>query len=360
MDIPKYLVIKKEIIERINSGFISAGEKLKSQAALEEEYNVSRITIKRVLSDLKNEGYIVNLDGKRGFFVRETTSDGKKYIAVLLGDITNYYDSNLLTGIEEELQKNGYNPIICNSGRNSMKILNFMNSLDLDSLGGIIFIPTIENDYDEKNKHIIQYFINKNLKYVLIDQKVSSFNSNIVSTNHRDSSFRLVDYFIKNKKKNILIGSGLECYSINQRISGIKDAFEYNNLPFDSSCVISLNDSHYPMDNDNYSEEFENLKNQIKSFGQVDAFFALNNRILNIFVKAFLSLGYDVNKIALGLHNELNKPVPPYTDKISYIDPHLKKTGRISAKLLINAINDDENNVNYSAIIDSTLHLQEL
>ncbi|MGD1822282.1 MAG: GntR family transcriptional regulator [Pleomorphochaeta sp.] len=352
----KYLSIKKDIIKCINDNIFKSDEKLPSQLQLQEKYNASRITIIRVLKELEKEEFIYSKPNKKGMFIKSLFENINKYILVILGDITSHYDSNLLKGIEDQLHINGYKTIICNSNRNSIKVEEFIQSQDFSSIDGVIYIPAIENKFEKNNKKILEYFIKNNINYVLIDQNVASINSNIVTTDHKLCSYNITNIMLNKGLTKVLIGSGVYCYSIQERIQGIVNAYNINDKKFNYSQIITINDSNYPIDETHNSKEFEELKKQLIAFGKIDAFYALNNRILNIFLKAMLSLNIDVSNIKLFLHNELNKPVDPYTNSICYVDPHLTKMGRESVSLLIDNINKNNDDVFITKIIKSTIH----
>lgn len=64
----KYHVIVDEIKAAIYSGALGAGEALRSEKQLSEEYGVSRSTVRKALSVLVEEELILSLQGK-GYFV---------------------------------------------------------------------------------------------------------------------------------------------------------------------------------------------------------------------------------------------------------------------------------------------------
>ncbi|SHE89879.1 GntR family transcriptional regulator [Alkalibacter saccharofermentans] len=77
MGSPIYLTIVENIKTKINSGEIKPGDMIKSENALCEEYDVSRMTVRKSLTVLASEGYIYSVPGK-GNFVNEPNQD--KYI----------------------------------------------------------------------------------------------------------------------------------------------------------------------------------------------------------------------------------------------------------------------------------------
>ena len=68
--LPLYYQVKQILLQYIQNGNISPGELLPSEKELEEQYKVSRITVRRALQDLAAEGYIMRQAG-RGSFVRQ-------------------------------------------------------------------------------------------------------------------------------------------------------------------------------------------------------------------------------------------------------------------------------------------------
>jgi len=55
---PKYFVVKKKLIEMINSEAFSDTGMIPSERELMKIFNVSRITAKRAVDDLVGEGYL--------------------------------------------------------------------------------------------------------------------------------------------------------------------------------------------------------------------------------------------------------------------------------------------------------------
>lgn len=61
---PKYYQVKSSILQKIESGQYKAQELLPSEQQLQNEYQVSRITVRKALDDLCAEGLIYKVQGK--------------------------------------------------------------------------------------------------------------------------------------------------------------------------------------------------------------------------------------------------------------------------------------------------------
>lgn len=67
---PMYIKIAEDIRNKIKSGDLNSGDDLPSETSLCKEYETSRMTVRKGLAILSNEGYIYSVPGK-GYFVKK-------------------------------------------------------------------------------------------------------------------------------------------------------------------------------------------------------------------------------------------------------------------------------------------------
>lgn len=65
--LPKYYTVKLALLERIQSSELQPDDALPTETELIEQYDVSRITVRRALSELASEKYIYRVQGKGSF-----------------------------------------------------------------------------------------------------------------------------------------------------------------------------------------------------------------------------------------------------------------------------------------------------
>lgn len=70
--LPKYYVLKQKIIQMIENEEVAEGETIPSEHELIAKYDISRITVRRAIDELVNEGYLYRVHGK-GTFVKGNT-----------------------------------------------------------------------------------------------------------------------------------------------------------------------------------------------------------------------------------------------------------------------------------------------
>ncbi|WP_108424476.1 GntR family transcriptional regulator [Flagellimonas amoyensis] len=86
---PKYLQIVESIIANIASGNLPIDEKLPSINNLSEEFYLSRDTVEKAYSILKDQKVIVSIKGK-GYFVNKTPLISKTNVLFLINKASNY------------------------------------------------------------------------------------------------------------------------------------------------------------------------------------------------------------------------------------------------------------------------------
>ena len=67
--LPKYYLVKKSIVEKIENEEFQPGEPIPSERELMVDYQVSRITIRKAIEELVAEGYLYKVQGK-GTYVK--------------------------------------------------------------------------------------------------------------------------------------------------------------------------------------------------------------------------------------------------------------------------------------------------
>ena len=66
---PKYVQIQNYILQKIESGEYTAGDKIPSETELARQFDVSRLTVNTAVKELANSGIVERVQGK-GTFVR--------------------------------------------------------------------------------------------------------------------------------------------------------------------------------------------------------------------------------------------------------------------------------------------------
>ncbi|MHB8065442.1 MAG: GntR family transcriptional regulator, partial [Ruminiclostridium sp.] len=72
--IPLYYQVKENLMEKIKNKYFQVGDLIPSESELQAMYDVSRITIRRAIQELVQEGYLFTQQGKGTFVSKPKAS----------------------------------------------------------------------------------------------------------------------------------------------------------------------------------------------------------------------------------------------------------------------------------------------
>lgn len=108
----KYSVLSEKLREQIASGVYRSGEKLPTESALMEQYQLSRQTVRQALSRLEAEGLIEKRQGSgsvvKGLASSLKNGESGKMVAVITTYIGEYIFPDILRAVEGILTDNRY------------------------------------------------------------------------------------------------------------------------------------------------------------------------------------------------------------------------------------------------------------
>ena len=171
--IPLYAQLKEKIISDINNETLKYGDKIETEQEIMKKYNLSRITVRRAISELVAEGNLVKKQGKGTFVIKNkierkiiNTSDSLKIMSFTkelkennIKASSKIIELKIIPGIEEFNQKLG---LTKNSKLIFMKRVRYANDSPM----------TIEENYFsyDKFKGLLEEKIEGSL-YELLEKK---------------------------------------------------------------------------------------------------------------------------------------------------------------------------------------------
>lgn len=87
--VPLYHQVKQALLDEIQTGVYGDGEPLPSEKELQKIYGVSRITVRRALSDLANAGYLTRQPGRGTFATTQKIRHRSGKIGGFLDDLAS-------------------------------------------------------------------------------------------------------------------------------------------------------------------------------------------------------------------------------------------------------------------------------
>lgn len=243
-----YETIYTELKKRITAGEFDNGRLLPTEKTLQEEFGVSRITVKQAYSKLSEEGLIIRIAGKGTVLAgKNHTNHKSNLIGVVLCDFDSTFGERLIKSIEENAEKHGYSIIIKRSFDNHKKESRVLNELIALGVDGII----IQNCHGDFTKNLIELSL-RDFPLVSVDRYAKGLLIPSVTSNNFSASVKATEQLLKKGHKQILFVSSnpKSTSTLTERAEGFKQAhinlgksLSADNFIADLISPISKNDN---------------------------------------------------------------------------------------------------------------------
>jgi GntR family transcriptional regulator of arabinose operon len=259
----KHEIIEKYYINLVEESKVSAGEQLPSENEIASLFKVSRHTVRQALNYLVQEGWIYKERGKGSFFSNKKTNEVKKNknVAVLTTYISDYIFPKIISGIEEELRKKGYNLLLFNSNNDiENERVCFENIINQD-IAGLIVEPaqsTINNLHHDSIKKLEK----ENIKYIAINANCDEENSAYIVVDDEQGGYKLTNYLLELGHKNIAALFKADDLQGEKRRKGYLKALNEYDLNFNKSVVGEYITDNQEMYIDQFTKKILNLENR--------------------------------------------------------------------------------------------------
>ena len=244
---PKYQIIIDDIKSYILSGTYKAGEKIPSEFALQEDYNVSRQTVRKAILELSNEGFLRSEKGSGTYVSTQYRSrtGGKamnKTIGVITTYISDYIFPSIIRGIESRLNEDNYSLLLASTNNDisqEKKALEMMLSFGVD---GLIIEPTRSNVY---NPNIAYYlsFKEQEVPFTMINAYYEELEVPFFCLDDVQSSYLATRELIAKGHTQIGIIAKMDDLQGKYRMKGFIKALGEAKLRFQQEHVLSFDTS---------------------------------------------------------------------------------------------------------------------
>jgi Transcriptional regulators len=209
---PLYRRIYEELKEELKSSGLRPGERLPSEHELSRRFGVSRITSKRVLEMLKEEGLVERVPGK-GTYLKErgraarkdggTRPSGSRLIGLVMSQFGDEFGATLVRSIEAACRGLGYH-VVLNLTYEDQRLEeeSIARLLDL-GVDGFILQPCHGEFY---NSSILKLVL-AGFPLVFVDRRLRGLSASTVSSDNEAAAKAATDYLLDRRHRSILFVS---------------------------------------------------------------------------------------------------------------------------------------------------------
>ncbi|KAF9132324.1 hypothetical protein BGX30_012712 [Mortierella sp. GBA39] len=294
-----YEQIFEELRDQIVAGKYMPGERIPSEKELGEAYSVSRITSKKALEMLTQEGYIVRQPGRGSFVAEDYESgggtppsragaaskrrreSGKLLIGLVMTDFGDSYGTDLVFGMEEASREHDSYLILRRSLGETAREQEAIQGLLEIGVDGLIIFPAQG-----------EYFNAEILKLVI------SVSASSISTDNVSASKQLIHYLfgLGHTHIGLMTTPPRDTTAIEERIEGFIQAHAESGIAADRSLwmeniTATLPAAFVP---ENKKKEKEHIKRHLAAHPEITALFAMEYNIARLAYEAALESGIRV------------------------------------------------------------------
>ena len=293
--------------------------------ALNDSYEISSTTKKRVLTYAKRYSYVPNR------IAANLKSGRTKSIGVILPSIQNFFHAEVLQGIENFATKFNYSIITRISNESSKSEVDSIQELiNGRSIDGLIVAMSEETFIQKNYNHFTNSFL-QSKPIVLIDRVSDSIKCDKVISDDFDAVYKVTKELIISNRKNIAIISTIDNLNVRQlRVSGYMQALlEYSDFGLSRYIIKAA------------IKTIDDDISKLLSINKIDAIVAIDEDATFATIKIMNEKSYQIsNDISVvGYLNE--KVANNLSPSLTTICQHGSKMGNAAAQILINRFESD-------------------
>jgi len=254
-------------------------------------------------------------------------------IGVIIPEIVHYFFSSVLSGIEEEAEKNDYKVLFCQSNEDYEREIICTKTLLSAYVCGVLVSVSKRTT---KFQHF-QEIIDSNIPLVFFDRICTGINTDKVVVDDYTGAFNAVEYLINTNCKRIVLLGGSPILAIsNNRRMGYEDALRKHKIPVDKGLMYIC---------DTMASAQEIIPEILQQANRPDAFFAINDEVAATCVNIVHSFGLKIPE-DISICGFTNNYISQFTSPtLTSVDQRGFEIGSTAARLLINRLKGIETKV---------------
>lgn len=172
---------------------------------------------------------------KPDFFASNLVTRHSKTIGMIVPDVTDFFFSRIVEGVESYINPLGYMLVLCNSHNSQEKEIQLLQQLADRSVDGILLatpnvLPAefgLESDFFKK------------MPCILIDRGINPRDYGRLLLEEYEGTYQAISYLIKKGHKNIgMIKEDTRYYQLEERFNGYAQALKDAHLPVKNQHIV--------------------------------------------------------------------------------------------------------------------------
>lgn len=275
-----------------------------------------------------------------------------KTIGVIIPEVVHHFFAKVISGIENQAAKSGYNVIVGLSNESFDREVINMEMLANGSIDGFILSISKET-LMQQDYHHFEETINQGMPIVMFDRVIDDIKCDKVVVDDSKGAKQAVEKLINNGCKTIALLTTKDYVSVGRlRTKGYIDALEENKIMPKAELILKVDDK---LISEEYLEETErNIEELFKANPKIDGVFAVNELYAITAMKVARRMGLkipdDIQVIGFTDGVLSKHATPPLTT----VSQHALKMGEKAAELLIRRLEKEDYEDNFETVTIET------
>lgn len=239
----KYQQIADEIRSKILTNEYVLGSAIPSELQLQEDYQMSRHTVRQAIALLVNEGYLRKEKGS-GTYVDEQYlriqdhSEEPKKIGVITTYVSDYIFPSIIRGIEQTLRTKGYSLLLASTNNDTEQERLCLEQMLKQNVSGLIVEPTKSNQYNPNLAYYLS-FKEKGIPIVMINARYEELSFPFVSVDDVEVGYQATKHLFENKHESLALITKIDDLQGKYRMKGFIKAHEEAGKIFDPGYLYT-------------------------------------------------------------------------------------------------------------------------
>ena len=356
-----YEQLRAYVSEEIRSGRLEPGDRVPSEATLSAQFNVSRITSKKALDTLEQDGLVVRIRGK-GSFVADGTSNGAvdpsftrgthsppvasgsahtHTIGFIFPDMSDVFGVRMFNAVEERCAERGWQLMIKRTRGHRDAEIGAISVFVQSGVAGLVVFPVHGEYYNDELLRIVL----DGFPVVLVDRYLKGIAVASVVTDNYEAARTLTTHLIDKGHTRIAFLSPPpdRTSSIEDRRRGFGVALRSRGLPSDRDTQLLTLSSTLP--GGNLSQERNDDRRRMHEFldthPDVTAFVVCEYTLALALEKVLEERQEPDKRRVVTCFDSPEDPLGTY--RFTHIRQNEREMGRTAVDLLLSEISGERN-----------------
>ncbi|MFZ2654472.1 MAG: GntR family transcriptional regulator [Victivallales bacterium] len=345
--------VKEELLRQIESKDLKEGDRICSEKELENICEVSRITVRRAISQLSSEGRVLSVNG-RGTFVgskagllnhsgrRDKTIEFVTPANLGGGADGTWGSMTVLAEIESGIKKStGYKLVFSNTHGDVSLERKVIEDAISGTSAAIVFQPVFTSTAHLLEKHV--GLLVRSGKIIVVSERLVPFEVNNIYEDDSHGAWLATSHLIRNGHRSILHMNFSGDYLENRR-KGYKKALIENNIPVREGLIygrrLEVKDDMYVLEYDDFFELGYRAAKKTMEKEKFTAIFAVNDMAAFGAIKALEEIGLkvpeDVSIVGYDNHPDAEK------NNLTSVERPFSEMGKVIAETIAEKIREKD------------------